>query len=521
MRSTRLTVPASDRFENPNVETRPAKVREWVEQLPYANRDGVIDTVIHAVALLNRYPGPVSYRAELMDTYRSPCNHLFKMTPDQIGAPSFQQLRELVVEMAYGYKHVINECLSQKKSWLSNRKKLVTGIYFAVKYLSLDLLMGYECYQCKSDNNWREILPLYTLAEQQNLHLAKIDDPDQSQPDFATVSHLMKRIVLLSLLDPCHLQPMEARISYDYLNLGASLARLEMLGGQADVAGRFLLDMQGVRPARPFDLHDIPSDAGRYRVLNVVPVSKQTHRHLRQIEIDRTPPPGGLQLLRSVDAIQILSRMLKSWHARQDRGSPRQDAFGWVTVVSGIHDIHRFLSSRGQSDGLTQRENASQSKRNANSLRCHRLNVSESGIALRIALPCDPQPQVGQLLLMQDETDPRKPVLEAGIVRRCLRIDDETLELGVQFIRGRVKAIAFRPVSADSSDTGFQSGLFIHEGADALGSLLVSRGLYQEGREFLIEEGDPAPLVTAIRLIEAGPDFDRFHVHDSGMDWAS
>ena len=521
MRSTRLTVPASDRFENPNVETRPAKVREWVEQLPYANRDGVIDTVIHAVALLNRYPGPVSYRAELMDTYRSPCNHLFKMTPDQIGAPSFQQLRELVVEMAYGYKHVINECLTQKKSWLSNRKKLVTGIYFAVKYLSLDLLMGYECYQCKSDNNWREILPLYTLAEQQNLHLAKIDDPDQSQPDFATVSHLMKRIVLLSLLDPCHLQPMEARISYDYLNLGASLARLEMFGGQADVAGRFLLDMQGVRPARPFDLHDIPSDAGRYRVLNVVPVSKQTHRHLRQIEIDRTPPPGGLQLLRSVDAIQILSRMLKSWHARQDRGSPRQDAFGWVTVVSGIHDIHRFLSSRGQSDGLTQRENASQSKRAAKSLRCHRLNVSESGIALRIALPCDPQPQVGQLLLMQDETDPRKPVLEAGIVRRCLRIDDETLELGVQFIRGRVKAIAFRPVSADSSDTGFQSGLFIHEGADALGSLLVSRGLYQEGREFLIEEGDPAPLVTAIRLIEAGPDFDRFHVHDSGMDWAS
>ncbi len=521
MRSTRLTVPASDRFENPNVETRPAKVREWVEQLPYANRDGVIDTVIHAVALLNRYPGPVSYRAELMDTYRSPCNHLFKMTPDQIGAPSFQQLRELVVEMAYGYKHVINECLSQKKSWLSNRKKLVTGIYFAVKYLSLDLLMGYECYQCKSDNNWREILPLYTLAEQQNLHLAKIDDPDQSQPDFATVSHLMKRIVLLSLLDPCHLQPMEARISYDYLNMGASLARLEMLGGQADVAGRFLLDMQGVRPARPFDLHDIPSDTGRYRVLNVVPVSKQTHRHLRQIEIDRTPPPGGLQLLRSVDAIQILSRMLKSWHARQDRSSPRQDAFGWVTVVSGIHDIHRFLSSRGQSDGLTQRENASQSKRSAKSLHCHRLNVSESGIALRIALPCDPQPQVGQLLLMQDETDPRKPVLEAGIVRRCLRIDDETLELGVQFIRGRVKAIAFRPVSADSNDTGFQSGLFIHEGADALGSLLVSRGLYQEGREFLIEEGDPAPLVTAIRLIEAGPDFDRFHVHDSGMDWAS
>ncbi len=521
MRSTRLTVPASDRFENPNVETRPAKVREWVEQLPYANRDGVIDTVIHAVALLNRYPGPVSYRAELMDTYRSPCNHLFKMTPDQIGAPSFQQLRELVVEMAYGYKHVINECLTQKKSWLSNRKKLVTGIYFAVKYLSLDLLMGYECYQCKSDNNWREILPLYNLAEQQNLHLAKIDDPDQSQADYATVSHLMKRIVLLSLLDPCHLQPMEARISYDYLNLGASLARLEMLGGQADVAGRFLLDMQGVRPARPFDLHDVPSDASRYRVLNVVPVSKQTHRHLRQIEIDRTPPPGGLQLLRSVDAIQILSRMLKSWHARQDRGSPRQDAFGWVTVVSGIHDIHRFLSNRGQSDGLTQRENASQSKRGAKSLRCHRLNVSESGIALRIALPCDPQPQVGQLLLLQDETDPRKPALEAGIVRRCLRIDDETLELGVQFIRGRVKAIAFRPVSADSNETGFQSGLFIHEGADALGSLLVARGLYQEGREFLIEEGDPAPLVTAIRLIEAGPDFDRFHVHDSGMVWAS
>ena len=46
------------------------------------------------------------------------------MTPDQIGAPSFKQLRRLVVEMAYAYKHVVNECLAQKKSWLSNRKKL-------------------------------------------------------------------------------------------------------------------------------------------------------------------------------------------------------------------------------------------------------------------------------------------------------------------------------------------------------------------------------------------------------------
>jgi hypothetical protein len=521
MRSTRLTVPASDRFENPNVETRPAKVREWVEHLPYANRDGVIDTVIQAVGLLNRYPGPVSYRTELMDNYRAPCNHLFKMTPDQIGAPSFKQLRELVVEMAYGYKHVVNECLAQKKSWLSNRNKLITGIYFAVKYLSLDLLMAYECYQCKSDNNWREILPLYTLAEQQNLHLVKIEDPDQSRPEYATVSHLMKRIVLLSLLDPCHLQPMEARISYDYLNLGASLARLEMLGGQADVAGRFLLDMEGAKPARPFDPHDIPSDASRYRVLNVVPVSKETHRHLRQIEIERTPPPGGLQLLRSVDAIQILSRMLKSWHVRQERGSPRQDAFGCVALVSGLHGIHRFLSSRGQADGLSSREETSQGGRDAQGLRCHRLNASESGIALRLGLPCDPQPQVGQLVLMQDETDLRKPVLEAGIIRRCLRIDDDTLELGIQFIRGRVKAVAFRPMSADSKETGYQSGLFIHEGADQLGSLLVARGLYQEGREFLIEEADPAPLVTAIRLIESGPDFDRFHVHDPGTDWAS
>jgi hypothetical protein len=190
-------------------------------------------------------------------------------------------------------------------------------------------------------------------------------------------------------------------------------------------------------------------------------------------------------------------------------------------VVSGLQDIHDFLSSRGQTDGLSLREAVSESDRGTQGLRCHRLNVSKSGIALRLGLPNDPQPQVGQLVLMKDGTDPRKPAIEAGIVRRCLRIDDDTMELGVQFIRGRVKAIAFRPVSADSQETGYQSGLFIHEGADQLGSLLVARGLYQEGREFLIEEADPAPLVTAIRLIESGPDFDRFHVHNSGTDWAS
>lgn len=520
MHSTRLTVPAADPYEDPNVETRPAKLREWVDRLPYASRDGVIEAVIRSISLLNRYPGTVGARAELMECYRIPCSQLFRMTPTQIGAPSFEQLRQLVVEMTYGFKHVTNECLLQKKSWLSNRKKLASGVYFAIKYLSLDLLMGYECYQCKAEHNWRELLPLYALAEQQNLHAIEISDPDQPNPENATVSHLMKRVVLLSLVDPCQMQPGEARTGYDYLNLNASLARLESLSGQTDVAGRFLLDMEGLRPARPYDPDDIPSDSNRYRLLNVIPVSKQAHKHLRQIEFDSSPPPGGLQLVRDVDAIQMLGRMLKAWHARQERGSPREDTFGWVVIAKGVSTVHRFLQSTGLNESFSVGKPASDMVPNLKGPRCRRLNVSKSGIALRLRLPSDPVIAVGQLLIMQDDTDLGQRKFTTGIVRRCLRIDDNTLELGIQYLRGQVHPVSCRPVVPDRRDnSGHMDGLYISEGENQLGSLVVARGLYQEGREFLIEEANPAPLVTAVRLIESGTDFDHFFIHSPQSDW--
>ncbi|EGV51353.1 hypothetical protein Rifp1Sym_bm00140 [endosymbiont of Riftia pachyptila (vent Ph05)] len=524
MDQTLFSVPAPDSTQSPLVETHPGQLRQWVASLPYASPERVAEFVIANLSLLNRHPDRVKDRAELMEIYRMPSTRLCRIPIGKRGAPDILQIRRLLTEMAYGYKHIINECLNNR-SWLKQRKRLLHSIFYALKFLALEQFVAFEGYDCRSRKSLSEVLKLYALAEQQNLHNEIIDDHDQAGDETSTISHQTKRIILVSLLDPCHLEPGEARICFDFLNQYAGKAKFGSVTATGDAAGRFVIDMSGMEPSRPFDPDTSPNlDPRRYRRFSLTSVSKRIHRAQQKIAMNGEEPPPGLQHLPPEEAILILRRILKSWHIQQQRGADRQNRPRRVAIALGVTSIHHYLQTLA-----IQNESSSDSSfsviLNGNlgadyapqhkSFECMQVDQSASGVALQLQLSQSSSPQVGQLLLITASEDENSSDWRIGVVRRAMRKGNSSLELGVQFIRGHVSPITLRTPNKGKEEQPGRRALFIDRGHKHRGSVIVSRNSLELDQGYRVDEQTPDPVIVPMQLAEATPGFARYRLKDT------
>jgi len=523
----RFTVPAPDRAENPGVLSEVAALSEWLTSLPNANEHQITKQITKAISLLNRDPGQVKNRLELIECYRPYISRLSQTETQNYSSQDYELLRQLMTEAAYGYKHIINQQL-QNRSWLTGKKRLLTSLYFATKFLSLELRLAYEQYDAKIANSWREIMRLYLLAEHQKMEHEVVVDPTQIVAQNATISHQLKHTLLLSLLDPGHLQPNEARTCFEYLNQYSSLATLELPTESSDPTGKFILDLSDTRPPQQFENHKEQLDPVQHRLLNLLPVSKKIQEDIQAILLHKEKLPIGFEHHLRDDAVNILKRILKSWHIRQERQDRREDVYGWVQISIGISSIHHFLLQGEDSEeaaefitapdlddslvlGLEIHESRP-IKVNYVELRCRQLNRSESGLALQVSFPTSILPKVGQLILIRQETEERTAGGQLAVIRRCMKPSNDTLEIGVQFIPGRVKTVTIRPITATHTDTAFQPAIVINNGLNRPASMLVAKGLYANNRQYEMAENWPAAQIVANKLIESTPGFDWFHL---------
>lgn len=526
MMQSRFTVPTQGKNINPATDTDPSSVQQWIANLPYADLVSVMRSVLQALALLNRHPEHVSARAELLAAYRIPCARLIRVVPSRSHSSTSEELRQLMTEMAYGYKHLINDAMS-RAGWVKHRRRLNSALYFATKFLSLELFFAFESYHCKDSNSWREMLGLFRLARKHNLQDEVVEDRDQPHPGNATISHIFKRILLLKLLDPSRMVPGEARACFDYFNVCASEAVFESLSEMHSPAGRFLLDLDAIEPPRPPDADTRPQNPERFLYFNLVPVSRQVHKHLREMELQGAPSPEGLRHIRKLSPVRILKRMLQTWHIRQERRCDREETFGWMLCSCGVDSINHILthsnsvSAGNRGSAVREANNGGDATprradyRHSSSIDypripCRQINRSCNGICIRLQNTENSDPQVGQVLTLEETPRNATASRYTGIVRRRLRVDADTVEAGVQLIRGNITPILVRANEVSDSDGRYQPALLVDSADKGMSSILVPHGLYRESREFEVKGGEPAWIIETTQLLESTPSFERF-----------
>lgn len=533
--SIRLTVPAKDKIEHPKVETRPSALADWEKRLPYASPTEACEAVLHSLRLLNRYPRLVPDRLQLMLIYRRPYRTLLTAHRHHLkihSSPSQARLRELpgllnqlAVEMAYGFKLHINEVLDKAKS-SHELKSLGTAIYFAVDTIMLELMFSFENYDYDSSIAWREIYQLYAIAQNRNIHNTVIQDTSAAYDTVPSINTVLKRASLLYLLDPYRLFQGDIWVAHDYLLIWASKADIEPLTATSRSSGRFLLDIYGIKRIRPYGPGSVQDSMDRYRLLNTLPLNQLVNRQLLDVLKDEDAVPNGLKSLNQIEAAQLLRRMLMSWHHRPERRSERYEKYEWLQATCGVSAAHHFLhletfDSHASTD-TDDMENAELSPVSNTTFerdsiefeifRWRQINGSTGGLAADVKIPYPPLLQVGQLILLENEKREIASQWIVAVVRRMIHRNENSIELGAQFVGGIIQPISLRPITAiGDSLADFQPTLLVtNERGDQ--TLISPCGMYRPGRVYLLEDRARITRVVATKLVESTPGFDRFFI---------
>ena len=529
-------VPTPDPFENPLVELDPSTLRQWATTLPFANPDQLANAVLTYLVRLNRYPGVVRKRDELMEIYDTPIQRLLHGSAARKGQVSLHALRQVMLEMAYGYSHLANDCLSGK----ANKKalnRLTKTIYRAIDFYLQEYLFACEEFDCRASHTYREISRLHTFAEEQNIHLTPV--VDDAQPDSErTIQQQYCRFLLLRLLDPCHLQEGEPRICFNYLDDLATHARFMAPNRDIERTGHYVVDRLGEVPPSLFEPDTVETLAQpRFLLFDLHPVSLQIHQQLRALERSEEQKPPTMTGLTTREITNLLARMLKSWHIRLQRDSERHTTSGEVKLWLGLSSIHLHLNqddtvqteqedSESDEITLTQVSSGVPSQSldpNKPQLIARRCNQSRSGVALTLSPGPGIPSLIGELVLISLQSGASIDEWKIGIIKRALKQADNSIEIGIQFVQGRIVPITLQPTSIDrdseqdehqvmDEERPAYPTLYIDQGHSHRSSLIVPKQFFALGQEYRVEEMIPAPAITPLQILESTAHFERYRV---------
>jgi hypothetical protein len=529
---TLFYVPTQDPFENPLVETNPAALRQWATALPFANPDQLSEAVLTSLVRLNRYPGLLRKRDELMEIYHTPVVRLLHSSSGRRGPAPTPTLRRVMLEMAYGYSHIANECLRSKAN-KKNLGRLTFAIYHAIRFYLQEYLYACEEFDCRDIHTYREISRLRTFAEEQQINHTPVDEGD-NKPFKRTIEQQYNRFLLLRLLDPCHLQEGEPRLCFDYLDELAVHARFKPPSREVDRSGHYVVDRLGEVPPSLFEPEGLDTLAQpRFTLFDLNPVSQQIHQQLRNLERSGDQNPPVLSKLTTREITNLLARILKSWHIRPQRDSERHTTSGQVNVWTGLQHIYSYLTldqtvtteqKDTQDDEITLTQVQSSVHHQAQDprkpqLTARRSNQSRSGVALHLNMNLAAPSLIGEVVLIRLQTEVDNNDWKIGIVKRALNQQGNILEIGVQFVQGRIVPVSlqstYRTTTTDSDEVEERPtypGLYIDQGHTHRSSLIVPKHFFALGQEYRVEEMIPAPAVTPLQLLENTAHFERYRV---------
>ncbi|HSW53097.1 MAG TPA: hypothetical protein VLG93_07690, partial [Sulfuricaulis sp.] len=191
-------------------ETDPKYAQAWLASLPLADSAETAREIYQALYTLNRQELDAARRFELMELYNAPVASVtaalesyftraaLPLTPKKRQLAEF--IRQLHMEMAYGYKGCLQDLEKQRLRW--GRKTLrAQALLRALHYLGEVLLHSYQVYMPYPPEVWRELHAIYQYAAEHELTQEVLDTPAPMAAK-TTLNQEYLRILLLGLSNP-------------------------------------------------------------------------------------------------------------------------------------------------------------------------------------------------------------------------------------------------------------------------------------------------------------------------------
>lgn len=241
------------------VETRPARVEQWLSELPLLNIAETARKVLSQLSLYNRMAIEPQNRFEVAELYRYTTNQLtLELQKQYIGLPLplpdkskgiAEHARQMQLEMAFAYKWVVLELSKLGDAEIKHKhaRTLSLAAQRAVHYLTEAIVISYESYSPPPIGHWLEIHTLYRYADSLGLAETVVDDICNRATQKSSVANAYKQALLLDVSDPYHLNARQVDKIYQYLDRWAHLATILPAQVNFDPTCQFLVDLTADR----------------------------------------------------------------------------------------------------------------------------------------------------------------------------------------------------------------------------------------------------------------------------------
>ncbi|MDH5487717.1 MAG: hypothetical protein OEY53_09475 [Gammaproteobacteria bacterium] len=354
MTNLSLTLP-SKRVSAWMAETDPKYARAWLASLPLADSAETAREIYQSLYTLNRQELDVGQRFELMELYNAPVASVtavlesyftraaLPLTPKKRQLAEF--IRQLHMEMAYGYKSCLQEL--ERKRLLWGKKSLRSqSLVRAMYYLGEILLHSYQVYMPYPPGVWRELHSIYHHGVENGLaeELVETAPPVTAH---TTLTHEYIRTLLLGLCNPYQLPQGECRQVQRFLLQWGEKALIREQPEAAQPTGYFLIDAAADSPPVPFPSETAFQPGRGLRLLNTIELLRTIYYFIQRLQQGDSAHKlsVGIEGLDSV-CLDILQRMVRSWGQLPRRQFSRIQRSGIAFVCAGIPSMHFFTNGQ-------------------------------------------------------------------------------------------------------------------------------------------------------------------------------
>lgn len=512
-----LTVPAIDPSEDLTVETRPKYLQEWLGTLPLTNLPEVSSTLHHEMAALNRQKVAIESRLKLLELYRDVILKLLPSLEEQFVVQRLplseknrqmaELSRSLLLELANGYKIILLDYQGLRIT-LGKGKILQMAAQRAMSVLGKILTVCYQIYAPTPSGVWFEIHQIFRFSIEQGIANEAVQDEDGE----SNVSLVYKKILLLALSNPYHMNPGEVGLALSYLSRFGNLAQFQPFVQAGHSAGLFLVQTAGDAPPKSIPKNYSEADNRNDILLNTQEVIQALHQHVHQLETAEKSKVHGTEGARETGNLDLLKRLLKFWSAVPKRVFQRSKNISSTEVCIGLPAIHHFLGGINvyaltDDDELTPAGLGNESR--FASKKWLIVNESAGGLALRGIFDDLPQIRPGEVIGLKAEGSNDWNI---GVVRWAQNDKPNELEIGIQLLAPKAVPVSIKPTISGAAES-FQSALLLPQILllKQPETLVAPRGTFGLQRELQLRLADnTTQLIRAVKLTEQISSIERF-----------
>jgi hypothetical protein len=335
-------------------------------------------------------------------------------------------------EFAHVQNRMINELLDDGK--VPTAEFVIQTLATLAQQIRLDL----AAYSSTPPGPWRNMLRLYALAGSLDLGIDEAADTGARLLSADRPHDLLVGILLYQLTDPLHLPAAQSLALFDHAIVLARQVRLTLT---ADSPHLIVVDRSGALPpmtvARGVE-SPAPQDLGYLDVAALI----------EQLEALPEPEPNDTLMLYMLRGLTAESSDLQG---RRHPRIPRQASYEMFVGITAIHQrLSRLTNDQSQSlatqEAIFVGSEAPSVERPQSGTACQQVNFSEGGAAFELPAEQFTYGQVGDLVLFESNggaAQPRPTGLLARI-RRLLRRDASTLEIGVEKLQWRLSPVLIK-----------------------------------------------------------------------------